>query len=401
MVITPEQHAEKEPLKLKFLGALVEQLGAQMYPSATATVAELISNAWDADARRVWVTIPLGEAWTEADVIEVLDDGHGMTRDEAQWRYLMVGRKRRLSDNGKTPGSRLVHGRKGIGKLAAFGTAELLECETISKGENVAFLLDYNQIRKKDLGEDYEVEEYVSGGSLRDPDGNILPSGTRVRLSRLKMKRAIPEERFIRSMSRRFATDQTEMQVFINNTPLQRFNMDLAFRYPKDQTPGEGVVVDAEGWGKETIENGKNVRWWIGFTPKPLDADYLRGISILARGKMVQRPFMFEHARGATGQLGQEYIVGEVEADWLDIGNDIEDDVIQANRDQLQLEDERVQVLLEWGRHRLRWALSQRHNTQKRRAITAAKEAINDPGIRRTDRRIYGNRARNSDGDRS
>ena len=49
---------DEEPLKLKFSGALVEQLGAQLYPSATATVAELISNAWDADAHNVWVTIP-------------------------------------------------------------------------------------------------------------------------------------------------------------------------------------------------------------------------------------------------------------------------------------------------------------------------------------------------------
>ena len=44
-----------QPLKLRFLGALIEQLGAQLYPSATATVAELISNAWDAEANTVWV----------------------------------------------------------------------------------------------------------------------------------------------------------------------------------------------------------------------------------------------------------------------------------------------------------------------------------------------------------
>lgn len=382
MVITPEQHAEKKPLTLRFLGALVEQLGAQLYPSATATVAELISNAWDADASRVWVSIPLGEAWAEADVIEVLDDGHGMTRDEAQQRYLMVGRKRRLADNGKTPRRRLVHGRKGIGKLAAFGTAELLECETISKGEAVAFRLDYNQIRKKDPGEDCEVEEYVSDGSLRDPNGNVLQSGTKVRLSRLKVKRAIPEERFIRSMSRRFATDQTEMQVLINGVPLQRFNMDLEFRYPQDKTPGADVTVDAEGWGNEVIEDSANVRWWIGFTHKPLEAEYLRGISILARGKMVQRPFLFERARGATGQLGQEYIVGEVEADWLDVGNDIEDDIIQANRDQLQLEDERIQAFIEWGKRRVDWALAQRQIARKMKSINAVKEMVEDPKIR-------------------
>lgn len=62
-------NAVREPLVLKFAGALVEQLGAQMYPSATSTVAELISNAWDADARNVWGTIPFSQSWTEAGQI--------------------------------------------------------------------------------------------------------------------------------------------------------------------------------------------------------------------------------------------------------------------------------------------------------------------------------------------
>ncbi len=115
MVITPAQHAEKKPLTLRFLGALVEQLGAQLYPSATATVAELISNAWDADASRVWVSIPLGEAWAEADVIEVLDDGHGMTRDEAQQRYLMVGRKRGWLITARPPEGASSTGERALG----------------------------------------------------------------------------------------------------------------------------------------------------------------------------------------------------------------------------------------------------------------------------------------------
>ncbi len=68
-----------EPLVLKFGGSLVEQLGAQLYPSATATVAELISNAWDADASNVWITIPFGESWSPESEIVVIDNGHGMT----------------------------------------------------------------------------------------------------------------------------------------------------------------------------------------------------------------------------------------------------------------------------------------------------------------------------------
>lgn len=369
--------ATSEPLKLRFLGALVEQLGAQMYPSATSTVAELISNSWDADARNVWVTIPFGPSWREHGEIVVLDDGHGMTREAAQNQYLEVGRKRRLQDNGITRGGRLVHGRKGIGKLAAFGTAQVLDCHTVSDGRVIAFQLDYDAIRNTPPGVDYEVEEFPAPPPLLDPTGATLHSGTCIRLTRLRLKRAISENQFMRSMSRRFSIDQTEMRVFINGNQLNRFDMDLAMSFPKDQTPGNTVVVDAQGWGEENLQSGKAVRWWIGFTPKPLPAEYLRGISITARGKLVQRPFMFERAQGVEGQLGQEYVVGEIEANWLDDGTDIEDDLIQSNRDQLQLEDDRVQELLEWGRRRLDWALSQRARIRRQ----ASEKTIEAPDI--------------------
>ncbi len=359
----------EEPLKLKFIGALIEQLGAQLYPSATATVAELISNAWDADAQNVWVRIPFGQSWSTGGTIEVLDDGHGMTREQAQSQYLIVGRKRRLQDKGQTQGGRPVHGRKGIGKLAAFGTAEILDCYTVRQGQAVSFRLDYDEIRKADPGTDCEVKETTGQEPLYSADHSLLSNGTRIRLSRLRLKRAISEDQFMKSMSRRFAIDQTVMRVFINGEQLQRFDMDLEFRFPKDGQPaGYLGQVGVDGWGTENLLNGKEVRWWIGFTPKPLEAEYLRGISILGRGKLLQRPFMFERAQGVRGQLGQEYVVGEVVADWLDTGTDVEDDLIQTNRDQLQLEDDRVQEVLQWGRLRLDWALSQRQDKRQEKA---------------------------------
>ena len=365
-----------EPLKLRFAGALVEQLGAQMYPSATATVAELISNSWDADARNVWVTIPFGSSWSVDGEIIVLDDGHGMTREEAQIRYLDVGRKRRVHHGGASPSGRPVHGRKGIGKLAAFGTAEILDCYTVKDGQTVSFRLDYNAVRRGKAGDYCELEENLDQEPLTTPDGTPLSTGTRIRLTSLRLKRAIPKDQFIKSMSRRFAIDQADMKVNINGQSLQRFDMELALTYPRDNTPDD-CELQPNNWGLESLPNGKPIRWWIGFTPKPIKAEYLRGISLLARGKMLQRPFMFERSQGTTGQLGQEYIVGEVVADWLDTGVDIEDDLIQTNRDQLLLEDERLNDLLEWGQRRIAWALIQRLGTRRKKAV----QSINDPII--------------------
>lgn len=359
-----------EPLTLKFVGALVEQLGAQMYPSATSTVAELISNAWDADALRVWVSMPFGESWAPYSEITVVDDGHGMTRDQAQNQYLVAGRKRRLVDGGNTDGGRLVHGRKGIGKLAAFGTANILDCYTVRDGHTTSFRMGYDDIRQRNPGEDCPLQENQDLEPLVDPDENALSHGTRIRLSDLRLKRTISEDQFVKSMSRRFAVDQTEMEVFINGTRLERFNMDVEFRFPsaEHKPPNVEIAIGDDGWGTETLDNGEEIRWWIGFTPRPLEAEYLRGISILGRKKMLQRPFMFERAGGVSGQIGQEYIVGEVEANWLDRGTDIDEDLIQTNRDQLQVEDDRLDGLMEWGRRRIRWALERRLELRRKKA---------------------------------
>ncbi|MYA43741.1 MAG: hypothetical protein F4Z31_18600 [Gemmatimonadetes bacterium] len=366
--------SEEAVLELKFLGALVEQLGAQMYPSATATIAELISNAWDADAANVWVEFPFGEPWTEDSKIVVLDDGHGMTRAEAADQYLVVGRKRRVeARSDESRGGRLLHGRKGIGKLAAFGTARVLECYSVAQARAVegadtngvspiSFRLDYDHIRRRPVGSSYETEAAQDLSPLVSPCGREIVHGTRITLSGLRMKRAIGEARFLDSMSRRFALDASEMRIHFNGLPLSRFNYDVQIRLPRDMTgdrPREGLQVDGD-WASEELADGQRVRWWIGFTEKPLADENQRGISVIARGKMAQRPFHFERVGGVSNQLGLEYMVGEVEADWLDEGWDIGEDRIQANRDQLRLEDDTLDPFLTWGRKLVAWALRER-----------------------------------------
>lgn len=355
------------PLRLRFGGSLVEQLGAQLYPSATATIAELVSNAWDADADNVWVEIPLDNAWTSESRIVVTDDGNGMSRQDAQAAYLIVGRKKRLFEGVRSGRGRMFHGRKGIGKLAAFGTAGCLECSTLKANQLTSFVLDYDDIRKLNPDEDYPAPPAVNPMPLTDPiTGSNLSKGTRITLTRLKLRRALTGTEFARSMSRRFAIDATQMRVFINGTPLRRFDVPLEFRFPRDGMPREDLLIE-DGWAIENIGAGCEVRWWIGFTPKPIEDDNAIGVSVLAHDKMAQRPFEFERSQGLEGQLGLEYLVGEVKADWLDAGVDIEDDFIQSNRDQLQVEDSRLDDFMQWGRHLVTWAV------RRRRALKAQK----------------------------
>ncbi len=361
-------------LMLKFGGSLVEQLGAQLYPSATATVAELISNAWDADATEVRITIPFGESWKTESEILVLDNGNGMTESQAQERYLVVGYRRRLISGERSEGGRPLHGRKGIGKLAAFGTARILECFTLRDGIKTTFRLDYDKIRDYPAGADVPVDSVEKDHPLEDADGNPLSSGTLVRLTDLRLKRALSQEQFVASMERRFSISAAEMKIFINGEELKRFNQPVEFKFPKDGVPPNvKLSVDVDGWATEEIAPGRTVRWWIGFTEKPLQEEFQLGVSLLAHGKMAQRPFRFERAQGTTAQLGQEYLVGEVVADWLDDGVAIDDDLIQSNRDQLLMEDERLDELLAWGSKRVAWSLRKRQELRSEKAVNRYK----------------------------
>ena len=378
-------HASSEDtLYLRFLGSLIEELGAKMYPSVTASVAELVSNAWDADAKNVWITMPLGRSITSdgGDEIVVIDDGIGMSRDETESKYLIVGRKRRSDENTwKSPSGRPLHGRKGVGKLAAFGTAKRLECTTITKASlTTTFLLDYDEIRKLEAGQDYLVPELKEIDFLIHPEKETpLEQGTQVRLSNLRGKRIPAESRFRASLARRFGVLSPDMAVYLNGTQIERFEIPLDIRFPGDAipTPGRGLprrnpetgeatdsIVVREGWAIESFPEGE-LSWWIGFTQTPIEAADLRGIAVLAHRKLVQRPFMFGRSQGTAGQLGQEYLVGEVIADWIDDSIQSENDLVEPNRNELQLEDERLQSFLEWGRARLRWALARRNDIRR------------------------------------
>src|SRR5438876_62125 len=103
--------SEQRPYELRISRLAVENLGVKLYDRVSAVVAELIANSYDADAEKVTVRLPLstllatkqksGSPKDHGYVVEVVDNGHGMTRNEAIDFYLNVGRDRRKEENGK------------------------------------------------------------------------------------------------------------------------------------------------------------------------------------------------------------------------------------------------------------------------------------------------------------
>ncbi len=101
--------------------------------NVAAVLSEVVANSWDADAEHVGVAIDPSEGRV---VIE--DDGHGMTVEDANRKYLHVGYARREEAPTTPRFGRPVMGRKGIGKLSLFSIARTVRVESVAGGESTA-----------------------------------------------------------------------------------------------------------------------------------------------------------------------------------------------------------------------------------------------------------------------
>lgn len=340
-------------LRLTFHGKILDQLGFQIYQSPVASLAEIVANAWDADATKVDIRLP--DTLGEDSTIVVEDDGHGMTFDECQAEYMNVGYDRRAGKNGaRTRSGRLAMGRKGIGKFAGFGIAKRIRVETTSAatGEVTDFEMDVDELRSTE----YLAEGGIIRAVTRPPGaGGQGRRGTRITLSGLIMARNISRSSFPRSMASRFLVHRTAsgFAITVNGTPIPT-SLDLGsveFAFPRDYPPGkgpEGLRIDGE-WAVEPLADGRSVRWMIGFARSPIKDGDLQGISVFANGKLAQKPFFFNLAGAIPGQHGQSYMFGQVVADYVD---QMDMDVISAERQRINWETVETQSLLEWGRRR-------------------------------------------------
>ncbi len=305
-----------------------------MYRGAVPVLAELISNSWDADATRVDIELPFDQSF-DGKTFVVSDDGHGMGWTDVQNGYLVVGRDRRKAmGRDRSPKGRMVMGRKGLGKLAGFGIAEIVDVRTVKNKWLTHFRMDFGAMTQ---GEEIELiapyePEIIADHAIEEADG------TTVTLSGLHLQRRVLEDAFRQSMSRRFSILGAQFDVRINGKSLAAdAPIDLQFRFP------------GEGWNDEYVDGVGSIRWWAGFTEKPIKVEDARGISVIVRGKMAQTPFFFGITGGVHGQHGMQYMMGEVVADQLDA----EKDLVATDRQALVWSEPAAAALMSWGQDKI------------------------------------------------
>jgi len=340
----------RPPLEMKIAGKLIKHLGLQMYSGPVPAISELIANSWDAMAMNVKITLPTGRTIKPTDEITIEDDGYGMSYEECNGKYLLLGYDRRKTEGDYTRPYKKIKprkllARKGIGKLAGFGIASTVEVRTVKDNEITHFSMNFEKMT--------EGEQYVRGYRPKIfPDNGKTTtesSGAKVTLKNLKISRAIDEEQFRLSMARRFTILSDPLfSVFVNGKKIEKAELEFQFRYPSRKY----------SWKSERVNGVETIKWWVGFTEKPIKDDEARGIVVFARGKLAQSPWFFDLSGGMFGQHGLQYMTGEVQADFLDLTSG--EDLIATDRASVLWDDSPLATKFkEWGQNKIRELLKE------------------------------------------
>lgn len=131
--------AAQKNYKINIDPRILELLGPSLYTNIYYILAELIANAYDANASNVYII------QDKASII-VEDDGSGMSYSDGDIKnYLNVACETRVcGKDAYVSGSerkRKKMGRKGVGKLAALSVSEDVEIHTIKNDDKSGFIL--------------------------------------------------------------------------------------------------------------------------------------------------------------------------------------------------------------------------------------------------------------------
>ena len=352
-----------DPLKFRIELNVLKHLGIGLYSSTPAVVTEIIANAWDADAHLVTIDLDV-----DGDKIVVEDDGHGMTRDDVQNKFLAVGYSRRSSATKEMSksGLRRVMGRKGIGKLAMFSLAKEITVVTkAAASEAVAFTVDVTELlaaaeASKDVT-DYPVRP------AEVPADFHLENGTRITLTNLSNKIHKTEKYLRPRLARRFGIFSDTFRVKLDGEEVTRADAgyygDLQFLWYFDEATRQAVEPLATALASspdpvsglptkcvQQVEStllgdapGLIVGGFIGSVDKPAKLgrgdESLNKLAVFANGRLFQEDILPELG---DARYFNSYLVGEIHADFLDQDGH---DRATASRESIRHDDERFLAL--------------------------------------------------------
>ena len=353
---------------------VLNHLGINLYSNVPSVLAEVVANAWDADAEQVSVNLGDGE-------IVIQDNGHGMTFDEINAKYLTVGYERRKNGEEKSKKfNRPVMGRKGIGKLSLFSVASEIQVETKVAGKNPqAFLMKLSAIE-----ESIEKKKPTYKPDVISTDNINFEEGTRITIRELKKNLTGQTSKGLRKrLARRFSIigERYKFRVFVDDEEITVKHRDYFHKVQYMWTFGESNRYEKEAIKADYHEHidVDFYSGWIGTMKesgdlKDEDGESLSKIVVMMRGKIAHEDIL-----DSFGERGvyASYIIGEIHADFLD--EDDEDDIATSSRQTINEDEERFVKLKEDVHERLKTIQGKWTDLRKQGGV---KQALKDAAVK-------------------
>jgi len=351
---------------------ILELLGPNLYTNIYYVLAELIANAYDADAKNVYII-------ADKDAIRVEDDGHGMSYDHGEVaKYLDVAAVSRSKESESLTRSRTRRkmGRKGVGKLAALSVSEDVHVMTVARAERSGFILSrrvekgnklrpipddqINFLRVKDNGTAIVMRfpQYRLHKTLPAVKRNLLKIfplvGNDFRIHIMRGDESVVVDDFNRSIMTELSTLVTLGKAFADLCDLVPDPYPTRRKTLVDAHPTKTIPVTMhDNWGKEH-EYSLEINGWIGTYQstrgrKAEMTDFPDNfISLFANGKLGEFNIL-----PVVGQnkLNEVYVVGQIHVDLFELTE--LPDMALSNRQGYKSDDPRYTAVVEYVRDEL------------------------------------------------
>lgn len=364
-------------LEMQFDPNTIKHLGINTYSKLPPVLAELVSNCYDADAEKVIVHIYDNDPENKKIIIE--DFGHGMTFDEINNKYLVIGRDRREEEGQMTQnGKRYAIGKKGIGKLSFFGIAKKATIKSFKDGIENEFELTWNGILEAGKRKEKYRPSIISYNKVIDDKDK---KGTTITLSNFERKSPFPDAQHIAyNLSRNFQVfgDDFNVSILKNDTDQYTVKNEDRYKYIIPEFEWELPFNEEEKRNIESssprikeillkYEYADKISGKIIAATETVEND-LRGVALFSRKKLVNDPEFYDN--DATS-FGYSYITGWLNIDFID---EFKDDLISTNRRSLNWEHEITDKLKVY----LTCLVSHLHNERKKKVYNKKIKDLSD-----------------------
>lgn len=345
---------------------VLNHLGINLYSNIPAVLSEIVANSWDADATEVNITVENG-------IIIIEDNGCGMSSDDINKKFLVVGFQKRETSKISIKYKRPYMGRKGIGKLSMFSIAKEVDVTSMVIIEDGSIQISSLRMDIDDIAaamkakDENKVSDYHPV-ELEINDDEVITRGTKITLRHLKKNISSLTSDYIKKrIARRFGIigDEYNFSVKVNGDKVSIIDRDYFHKLSYIWYYGDNSKKYADFSTKATHAEKRNntvicgeekycVNGWIGSVDTSGDlkdeGENLNKIVILVRGKLGQEDILSEYSEGG---LYSKYLIGEIHADFFD--DDSFDDMATTGRQEFKRDDDRFIALKEFVHNELKY----------------------------------------------